>query len=81
MKGFSAFLDEKIQDRPHKSDPENIYLSKDLFSQFPQSTERLIPDLHPELPSGGVGGNLTVTTHALILVEADGKRQYGAKLS
>ena len=37
-----------------KSDPENIYLSKDLFLQFSWSTECLI--LHPELPSGQVKG-------------------------
>ena len=35
-----------------KSDPENIYLSKDLFLQFSWSTECLI--LHPEFPLEGV---------------------------
>ena len=31
--------------------PDNISLSRGLFCQFPQITERLIPDLHPELLS------------------------------
>ena len=36
-----------------KSFPKNIYL-KACSAGFPQSTEGLIPDLHPELPSGCV---------------------------
>ena len=40
MKGFSAFLDRRCKDaRIMKSVPENISLSKDLFYQFPWSTE------------------------------------------
>jgi len=35
--------------------PENIYL-KACSASVSQSTERLIPDLHPELLSGSVAG-------------------------
>ena len=38
-----------------KSSPENVYL-KACSASFSQSTERLLPDLHPELLSGGVEG-------------------------
>ena len=36
--------------------PENMSLSEGLFCQFSQSTECLLPDLHPELFSGCVKG-------------------------
>ena len=38
-----------------KSSPENFYL-KTFSASFSQSTECLIPDLHPELFSGVVEG-------------------------
>ena len=55
MKGFSAFLDRRCKDaRIMKSVPENISLSKDLFYQFPWSTESF--PLHPEFLSGSAEG-------------------------
>ena len=46
---FSAFLDRRrYKNWAHKA-PENIYLSKDLSSQFSGSTECLISASHPEL--------------------------------
>ena len=54
MEGFKAFLDMwRRKDWDHEiSSPK--YLSKDLFHQFPWSTECLI--LHPELLSGHIEG-------------------------
>ena len=52
MKEFSAFLDwwdAKIG--LIKSAPKNIQLSEDLFCQFFQSTECLIPNFRPDLPA------------------------------
>ena len=56
MKGFSAFLDtRRCKDaRIMKSVPENISLSKDLFYQFPWSTESFT--VHPEFLSGSAEG-------------------------
>ena len=54
MKGFSAFLDMmKCKEWDHEINSWNS-LSKDLFHQFPKSTECLSP--HPEFPTAGVGG-------------------------
>ena len=59
-----------------KASPEKIYLPAGLFCQFfPQSTECLIPDFHPELLSG----ELKVSSgsgHDLIFVDVDGKCQF-----
>ena len=55
-----------------KPSPENISLSEDLFCPFSQSTECLIPDLHPEPLSGGEEGQ---QLHDLILREVDGQCQ------
>ena len=58
VNSFSAFSKcGKMQEfRFIKFSPENIQLSEGLFCQFSQSTESLIPDLHPELLSGCVEG-------------------------
>ena len=54
MKGFSAFLGMKrCKDWDHEISTRK-YLSKDLFHQFPCSTEGLT--LHPEFLSGAVKG-------------------------
>ena len=51
MKNFSAPLDtRRCKNWAHKI---SNYL-KTCSASFSQSTERLIPDLHPELLSGGV---------------------------
>ena len=66
MKDFSAFLDmRRCKNWTHKS-LENIYL-KTCIASFSQSTDCLIPDLHPELLTA------VVVTHGSILLEADGK--------
>ena len=57
-----------------KSSPEKIFL-KACTASFPQSTECLIPDFHPELLSG----ELKVSSgsgHSLIFVDGDGKCQF-----
>ena len=57
MKDFSAFLDM----RRCKNWAQNLLLQisnylKACSASFSQSTEYLIPDLHPKLLSGGVEG-------------------------
>ena len=59
-----------------KSSPEDIYL-KACSASFSQSTECLIPDLHPELLSAGVEGQrLQWLVTYFILVEANGNCQF-----
>ena len=57
-----------------KSFPEDVQLSEGLFCQFFQSTECLIPDLHPNLSVmlkvSSCSGN------DLIFVEVDGSCQF-----
>ena len=54
MKGFSAFLDirEEMQGLGAWNPVLKVSVSKDLFHQFPWSTECLT--LHPETPAGSV---------------------------
>ena len=54
-----------------KSVPENIQLSKDLFHQFPWSTECLA--LYSEPPSGGCWKSAGAAAQGSISSEADGK--------
>ena len=46
----------KMQESSFTKNFSQKYLSESLFHQFSQSTEHRIPDLHPELLSGGVEG-------------------------
>ena len=57
-----------------KSFPEDIQLSEGLFCQFFQSTECLIPDLHPNLSV--VLKVSSCSGHDLIFVEVDGNCQF-----
>ena len=58
MKDFSPFLEMgRCNNWAHKIFSRK-YLSEDLFCQFPQSTEGLIPDLHLELFQGVEGQQL-----------------------
>lgn len=53
--------------------PENIWLSEGLFCPFPQRTECLTPDLHPELPSDMLKISSWRGSYS-ILVEPGGER-------
>jgi len=62
MKGSNAFLDKRgCQDWDHEILYWKYLTSKDLFHQFPWTTECLT--LHPKLPSGVVGQQLQQYRH------------------
>ena len=56
MKDFGTFLALRRCKNWAQKIFSGKYLSEGLFSVFPQSTECLISPPHPELLSGGVGG-------------------------
>ena len=57
-----------------KSSPEKIFL-KACTASFPQSTECLIPDFHPELFSRELNVS-SCSDHDLIFVDVDDKCQF-----
>ena len=53
MKDFRAFLDmRRCKIGLIKFSPENIFLKK-FSTHFSWSTDYLMPDIHPKLPSSG----------------------------
>ena len=65
-----------MQELEHiKSSPEKSSYLKACSASFPQSTEHLIPDFHPELLSGELKVS-SCSGHDLIFVDVDGKCQF-----